>query len=93
MPYLRVGDRVCSDGTFGLMLCSDFYLPKYSVKDWVEKMEEVENEWAGNTLRQLCTFVEGCAWSVSLTFKLQQEMTVLLFCPKSYNKPDHHHSV
>ena len=67
MPYLRVGDRVCSDGTFGLMLCSDFYLPKYSVKDWVEKMEEVENEWAGNTLRQLCTFVEGCAWSVSLT--------------------------
>ena len=44
---------MCSDGTFGLMLCSDFYPPKYSVKDWVEKMEEVENEWAGNTLRQL----------------------------------------
>lgn len=64
---LRIGDRVCSDETFGLMTCSDFYLPKYSVKDWVEKKEEVENSWARNTLRQFCSDHEGCAWSVSLT--------------------------
>lgn len=67
MPYLRIGDRVCPDGTFGLMICSDFYLPKYSVKDWVEKKEEVERAWAENSLRQPCTGHEGCAWSVSLT--------------------------
>jgi len=67
MPYLRIGDRMCSDGTFGLMVCSDFYLPKYSVKDWVEKREEVENAWAKNSLRQFCQGDEGCAWSVSLT--------------------------
>lgn len=68
MPYLRIGDRVCSDGTFGLMLCSDFYLPpKYSVKCWVEKREEVEAIWAESGLRQFCAGHEGCAWSVSLT--------------------------
>lgn len=67
MLYLRIGDRVCPDGTFGLMICSDFYLPKYSVKDWAEKREEVENAWAENSLRQLCAGREGCAWSVSLT--------------------------
>lgn len=67
MPYLRIGDKICPDGTFGLMVCSDFYLPKYSVRDWVEKREEVENAWAGNTMRQFCRDYEGCAWSVSLT--------------------------
>ena len=67
MPYLRIGDKICSDGTFGLMVCSDFYLPKYSVKDWAEKREEVENAWAENSLRQFCAGCEGCAWSVSLT--------------------------
>lgn len=67
MPYLRIGDKTCSDGTFGLMLCSDFYLPKYSVKDWAENREEVENAWAKNSLRRFCRDHEGCAWSVSLT--------------------------
>ena len=67
MPYLRIGDKVCSDGTFGLMTCSDFYLPEYSVKNWVEKTEEVENAWAENSLRQFCRNNEGCVWSVSLT--------------------------
>lgn len=66
MPYLRIGDKICPDGTFGLMVCSDFYLPKYSVKDWVEKREEVENAWTKNTLRRFCRDYEGCAWSVSL---------------------------
>lgn len=67
MPYLRIGDKVCPDGTFSLMTCSDFYLSNYSVKDWVEKKEEVERAWAENSLRQFCRYHEGCAWSVSLT--------------------------
>src|SRR3989344_7605258 len=54
MPYLRIGDRICPDGTFGLMVCSDFYLPNFSVKNWVEKKEEVENAWAGNVVRRFC---------------------------------------
>lgn len=67
MPYLRIGDKVCPDVTFSLMTCSDFYLSNYSVKDWVEKKEEVERAWAENSLRQFCRDNEGCAWSVSLT--------------------------
>ena len=67
MPYLRIGDKVCPDNTFGLMVCSDFYLDGYSVKDWIEKKEEVENAWVKNPRRQFCAKHEGCAWSVSLT--------------------------
>ena len=77
MPYLRIGDKICSDGTFGLMVCSDFYLPKYSVKDWAEKREEVENAWAENSLRQFCAGCEGCAWSVSLTLSSSKNNAVL----------------
>jgi len=73
MPYLRVGDKACPDGTFGLMVCSDFYLSKYSVKDWIERKEEVESAWAKNTLRQFCAKHEGCAWSVSLTLSSSQK--------------------
>ena len=73
MPYLRIGDRVCPDGTFGLMVCSDFYLPNFSVKNWVEKKEEVESAWAGNVVRRFCANHEGCAWSVSLTLSSSQK--------------------
>ena len=73
MPYLRIGDRICPDGTFGLMVCSDFYLPNFSVKNWVEKKEEVENAWAGNVVRRFCANHEGCAWSVSLTLSFSQK--------------------
>lgn len=66
MPYLRIGDKVCPDGTSSLMTCSDFYLSNYSVKDWVEKKEEVERAWTKNTLRQFCKEHEGCVWSVGL---------------------------
>ena len=73
MPYLRIGDKVSSDGTFGLMTCSDFYLSKYSVKDWTERKEEVESAWVKNPRRQFCAKHEGCAWSVSLTLSSSQK--------------------